>query len=512
MEFIIIFLLVASSVFLGFIAVYSLLHMKVQGSVPLFFLISAALLWTIATYAEVNSGGFESKLFWRNIQQIGVFAVPLSTLYFTMYYTSQWKIKPFLIVSTFVESLSVILIFTDKYFNIMRQNIYIDKSDIFGNVLVVESTTIGKILVAFNYFLPFLSIVLLFVFLKKVSSELKRQVITVILSMILTFGITLLKTAILTSLRVYIPMTVLYIPGVLMLAYALFRHELLNIAPIARDKLFEVIEQGIIVTDVKGKIVDINTYTKECLKKIYPEKTINIGTEIEKVVNYTNFINDIKYSLVNVQEEFSVQLGSGIFYLYIQIYPLFNNKTNKIGNVIILTDITEKKKKELDLKEKAEKDNLTGLFNRNGIENELKKVENGKVISVLMIDVDDFKIINDKYGHPVGDKILKAFSDMIKDIVGKEGIVGRIGGDEMVVIFPDKNKREAYIIAEIIRKKSEISEFIISDNEKIYYTLSIGVSQVFKEDIELNSMLNDSDKALYRAKENSKNKTVVYEK
>ncbi len=150
------------------------------------------------------------------------------------------------------------------------------------------------------------------------------------------------------------------------------------------------------------------------------------------------------------------------------------------------------------------KDILTGLRNRRYFYERLSK-ELGRVsdyISLILLDVDDFKRINDKYGHVIGDRVLKELVKILQENCRSTDILARWGGDEFVIILPGTNMQGAYKLAERLRKSIQAHDF---HSESI--TISIGIASI-NEKIDTDQFVVMADKALYRAKE-KKNVVVV---
>lgn len=161
------------------------------------------------------------------------------------------------------------------------------------------------------------------------------------------------------------------------------------------------------------------------------------------------------------------------------------------------------------LEKLATTDRLTGLYNRFKIEffvdEEMNRAERYKrVFSVILVDIDNFKSVNDNYGHLVGDTVLRDFSNILKDKVRKSDIVGRWGGEEFLIILPEANVGEAKKVAEYLREQIENFEFANIKNR----TSSFGVTQYREEDC-IETIINRADTALYRAKENGRNQVQV---
>ncbi|MEM7679558.1 MAG: PleD family two-component system response regulator [Pseudomonadota bacterium] len=159
-------------------------------------------------------------------------------------------------------------------------------------------------------------------------------------------------------------------------------------------------------------------------------------------------------------------------------------------------------------------DSLTGLHNRRYLEVHIDKLLEknkaaGKALSVLILDIDHFKSVNDTHGHGVGDEILKQFAQRLKDNVRSFDLVARLGGEEFVVILPEVTDGRAYMVSERLRRciaerpfEAEIS------GGKLDVTTSIGAVFIDKEILPPKEILERADKALYQAKDGGRNQVV----
>ncbi|OGO76672.1 MAG: hypothetical protein A2Y23_06325 [Clostridiales bacterium GWB2_37_7] len=158
------------------------------------------------------------------------------------------------------------------------------------------------------------------------------------------------------------------------------------------------------------------------------------------------------------------------------------------------------------LEEMVNKDGLTGIYNRRFFSeilyNEIKRSERtDKLFSIIILDIDFFKIINDNYGHDIGDKILMELSEIVNQCIRKSDLFARIGGEEFALIAPEANIEAAVQLAEKIRRKVE--EGIFANDLKI--TISLGISQYQRLD-DVNTIFKRADNALYKAKGNGRNR------
>ncbi|SFQ47899.1 diguanylate cyclase (GGDEF) domain-containing protein [Psychrobacillus psychrotolerans] len=174
--------------------------------------------------------------------------------------------------------------------------------------------------------------------------------------------------------------------------------------------------------------------------------------------------------------------------------------------------------------EKSEICELTKIYNYRYLDNQLKsdisKLNSGayRTVSLIMMDIDKFKGVNDTYGHHSGNIILQEFANIIKQEIGSNGTVGRYGGEEFVVLLPNYSKLQALNVAEQLRRKIEQTPFIvpldlgeITRDEIIFITASIGVSTAPEDSDEGMSLLRNADRALYiGAKQAGRNRVAEY--
>jgi len=170
------------------------------------------------------------------------------------------------------------------------------------------------------------------------------------------------------------------------------------------------------------------------------------------------------------------------------------------------------KKYQEKLKELATKDPLTGLYNRGYFMEVVEifqknKKRYGKSLSVILMDIDNFKKINDTYGHDIGDEVLKTLAKILKENIRKSDIPVRFGGEEFLLLLPETKLNQAAELAERIRKNVEDAT-VFTHNGSIKFTVSIGVAEVYSNE-EVEKAIIRADNALYEAKRSGKNKVVV---
>jgi diguanylate cyclase (GGDEF)-like protein len=156
---------------------------------------------------------------------------------------------------------------------------------------------------------------------------------------------------------------------------------------------------------------------------------------------------------------------------------------------------------------------LTGLENRRSLiefaEVQLKLAQRYKsFFSIMLIDLDHFKKINDTYGHLIGDEILKNIAKILKDILRNVDHIGRFGGEECIVILPNTDLKNAVLVAEKVR--DAIANFVHNiEDHNIQTTVSIGIASYHSLDDDVNQIIKRADQALYTAKSSGRNCSIT---
>lgn len=194
------------------------------------------------------------------------------------------------------------------------------------------------------------------------------------------------------------------------------------------------------------------------------------------------------------------------------VTPIEENTCRK-GAVVVFRDITELTEKRQQLLRLATTDPLTGTSNRRHfldvMETELARLKRrGGVTSLLMTDLDHFKLVNDAHGHAAGDEVLKHFVTIVRETLRKTDLVGRIGGEEFAILLPGDDTEGARELAERLREKLENSPSLVGE-QSIPCTVSIGIAALQTTDTSADAPLQRADEALYTAKRAGRNRVVV---
>lgn len=201
-------------------------------------------------------------------------------------------------------------------------------------------------------------------------------------------------------------------------------------------------------------------------------------------------------------------------YIDMTVIPRQAEEGHIEGWFVLATDVTAWREMEVQLKEQALTDELTGLhnrryFNQTGPTEITRALRYNRSLSLLVLDIDHFKTVNDTYGHDVGDMVLKNLAAMLRQRFRMMDSVIRIGGEEFVVMMPETSVESAMEIAEQCRRDVEMSSVLVG-GDLIRFTISIGVAGFDTPMTSLLDLLRAADQALYQAKFSGRNRVILY--
>lgn len=245
---------------------------------------------------------------------------------------------------------------------------------------------------------------------------------------------------------------------------------------------------------------DAKEVSKE-LKDVVKESENIVSLIDENIKKHGKFMEDSKVAI----EERDIER---IDELYKKIEDL-ENENRKLRKKIytsrhILESLEDKFK---EYKKLSFIDPLTGLLNRRAFDEEINRLKDKIPFSIIYLDIDDFKIINDTYGHTIGDEVLKEIGEILNNFIRKDTKAFRLGGEEFAILLPEVDDKNSYKIAERIRKVIE-NHNIRKDDKIISYTASFGIT-TFKKGENVDELLKRADEAMYKAKKSGKNRVVT---
>jgi diguanylate cyclase (GGDEF)-like protein len=272
------------------------------------------------------------------------------------------------------------------------------------------------------------------------------------------------------------------------------------------NRLFHTIKGAQFVIKYDGEIVLMNSDAEKLITAdSVSEKTLNVNKNIKWVtINIMNLIGKLEKEEVvdGIEAEIEDRYGNHLYLITSVMKSIYKRQSLVL---LSMYDITYRKNAEKELADMAIRDKLTGLYNRTFMDTiiteEIERSERYEIpFSAFILDLDRFKNVNDKWGHPIGDSVLKMTADIILENKRTSDYALRIGGEEFVVLLPHTDIEGAYAAAEKVRKAIEDSIHPIVGK----FTASFGVAERNKGET-FRLLYTRMDSALYQAKEAGRN-------
>ena len=490
----------------AFVLAYTTWKMRAAKSVIYFSAMSfSAGIWTLGYLLGFFNTDLAVKLVMLRVEYLGDILATCFWLLFAVHYTkSDHQLKPLAwIMLAIIPALTILqILYVDQhtYFyesyqlSTMRDMVVFEK--VYGPGFYLWA--------AFAYLAALIGGALLMRSIIFVPGRLRKQSYAILLVVIIILVPNALYLTARNPIAPYDPTSITFVLiGFIFLA-SLRWIRFLDVVPIAHDLVLDNIASGVIILDNFLHVMEMNPAA---------EKILNQSEDL--VVNrpFNSLFPSHQHLEKHIQgeEEFKTEIvieHTGTYEF--RAFPIINSANEIQGRVIMLYDITAWKLAELELRKQAITDPLTGLYNRRHFFTlagaslqQARRYHNP--LSILMIDLDHFKRVNDTYGHTVGDQVLQAFASQMMNNLRIADICGRYGGEEFVILMPETTSDSAAQSAD--RLRVWISEHpIMVENHHISLTISIGVAEIDPAtDQHVDTLINRADEALYAAKRQGRN-------
>ena len=265
-------------------------------------------------------------------------------------------------------------------------------------------------------------------------------------------------------------------------------------------QLFLNASDGVLIVNKNGRIASANRIAREILG----DDRLDAGDRV------TDYIPEYRFDEDYRRFEVEPVLGGRKRYLSMTQHGIDESGMGST-KLLQLTDQTQARltleREKEQLLEKTNFDQLTGLFNKRYLQEKYGAQDDPGRKALLFLDVDDFKAINDRHGHLVGDDVLRAIAECMKDTVRSANQIVRFGGDEFLVVLDDTGEEDAFTVAERVRACVSALEFSGARGETFRVTLSIGLMEGA---CPMNELIEKADRAMYDSKNGGKNRTSLY--
>jgi diguanylate cyclase (GGDEF)-like protein len=298
--------------------------------------------------------------------------------------------------------------------------------------------------------------------------------------------------------------------------YGAFSLGVFDLTPTARNLVFQGMRDAVLILDNRSRLLDFNAAATQLLPAL---DSRSVGQHVSTTLsNYPSLLSFLIGAHSGELQLGDVSQGDEELYLDVRAFPL-RSGTRKLGHASILADITDQVQLREELRVHAETDALTGIANRRRFLDALDQeydhaLQLGRSLSLMLIDLDHFKSINDRFGHPTGDGVLFSAAGRLQSCLRAGDLLARFGGEEFSILLPSTDAEVALLCAE--RVLAAVSNHPISvDGYHLPLTVSIGLVTCNAQETdvrEVTQLLKEADLALYRAKAEGRNRVIVAER
>lgn len=495
----------------GCIACFAWLRRSSRGALTIFWLSLSILIYSFGYAFEIQSQTLEWALFWIGVEYLGIATLPAFWLMLCIQFTGRdgWLNRTFLTILFAVPVLTVFFNYTNGWHHLFYRSASVETGGIITNFLSVKGLFYYVNLVFVNVCMVIGSVLILIMWARSNQSY-RNQASTVLLGSLLPWiGYLFYVTGKSPMGMDLIPLTSTL--SILIYALALFRYRMMDLVPVAREIIFEGMRDGVLVLDTAGRLLDYNKAAEKMLPQLarfklgdfaqgifhpYPELKKTLNTNIKSVLELNMSMND----------------KSSIYHIVIS--PVHAKNGDVIGRLLVFRDITEETLLMERLRNMATQDDLTGCFNRRHFidmthREMLRAKRYGHPLSLIILDLDHFKQVNDTFGHQTGDEALRLAANVCMENLRSSDLFARYGGEEFVVLLPETPPDTALQFAERLRL-SVAGLTLEKCGKTACITASFGLTGVeVLKDESLDELFRYADNALYEAKAQGRNRCVL---
>lgn len=481
---------------------------RTAAGAPALIALMLGLSWWDLAYALFWAGApAPSPLFWLDTTYLGVVIVAPAFLVFAVQYARLIRpLLPQLIIALCIEPLlALALMWTDPWHGLFfggtrdpQSGMIIQGGPVFwANILYIY----GLLLTA--------SVVLIRTF-RRSAGLYRRQAGMILAAVAIPWLNSIIFLAGLSPLPNVDNTPFAFTLTALAIVYALFRYRLLDIVPVARDLLIESMSDGVLVLDAQNRVVDVNPAAQGVIR---PGVGSPIGQPVGQILATSASLLEAFQDRDEAHAEITVGEEPQSYY-DLRISPLFDRRRQMVGRLVVWRDITALKQAQIELQKLAATDELTHAYNRRQFlelgETEIRRaIRFEHPLALALLDIDHFKLVNDTYGHPIGDEVLIALVQICRAHIREVDLFARLGGEEFVLLLPETELAQAMQVAERLRAAIAATP-IETCAGSITITVSLGVVTLLADDTTLAMLLGRVDRALYAAKQLGRNRVIAW--
>jgi diguanylate cyclase (GGDEF)-like protein/PAS domain S-box-containing protein len=461
-------------------------------------------IYVVGYSMELSCVNLSCMVFWSKIQYIGIMFFPTTFLIFVIFYNQndKWMNIRKMLLLFFIPLVVIFIKIGDESLHLIYASTSVDNSGLIP-MLRFEKGPLYYFIVVYNLMAISIGMILILHKRQNASTIYREQTNVILIAALVIYIIYflyLIGVPVIPSLPNLDLNPFSYMLWGIAIGVSILRYRLFNLAPIARDVLLEMLSDGVVVLDSHLRIVDANPEAFH----IFGWKKLPTGEFANELLNDwidPTYINNIGISSRIKKEVFKNQSNR---HYELTISPLGDRFNHKIGYLLLIHDITERKMVENQLQELSLVDELTGLNNRRGFQvlaSQLINMVNRMELNAVMfyLDMDNLKLINDTLGHAAGDQALKDVASILRKTFRASDIIARFGGDEFVVLAIESVGNSRDTITE--RLRNTLKEYNTKNIHGYELSFSVGTALYKSDDpLEMDVLLEMADSSMYEEK------------
>ena len=478
-----------------------------RGALALCLFAVGAFFWTF--FEALNFVGFSNEwiLFFWCMEALGVSVAPLAMVvavidYFGYGHFLTRRRIAFLSIVPLLELLASI---TNPWHGWVWRAVQTDH----GWPIPILTNVPGPVSwVSFAYgtLLLFAAICFLLLHLHQMHRPQRHQVYMVIIAMLLPLLATGMYVARVSPLPNTSLTTLAFLVSGFVLMCGFWRTRLFELPPVTAYEIYRSQEDAVFVLNETNRVLDLNDAACRMLSHAL----------VESVGHYLHDLMPQALDMpipASADGRFEVPLGG--HYYDVHLTTLHSVDRRFTGRLMVWRDVTERKRLESELRRLATIDELTGVHNRRhffarGAEDIEHARRYGRPLSLIMVDVDYFKEVNDRHGHEAGDRALVALARLLSCELRTVDCIGRIGGEEFALLLPETDVEAAHQVGRRLIEKVGAARVELTETIALHLTVSVGIATLKPEESSMSALMRRADRALYQAKHQGRNRLVQF--
>jgi len=447
------------------------------GSLAMTVLALGAAVWAIGYNLELYNPLLPGKLFWAQFRYFGICVIPVAWFVFGLQFSGfGWLADRRNIAGLMlIPVIMLVLVFTNPWHGLVWSYVGLHIGT-YLNILDVRHGFWFWVFTIYSYILLLAGTILILGTLGR-ALDLYRSL----------FALILLGAAIPAMFNFFnllgftpfygIDMTsAAFSLSGLLLSVAFWRYNLFDVVSVARNTIFDTLQDGILVLDGAGRVLDANPAGRSIAR-------IPRGSPADLTVYQVANPALLPIQTAQAQDALQTEIGlagaDGMRFYELRATPLFDRGTKLIGRLVVWHDISLRKQTEEQLRYLSLHDRLTGLYNRLYFEEELTRLARGRAwpLAVLVGDLDGLKTVNDRQGHAMGDELLRRSANVLRASFRAGDIVARIGGDEFAALLPEANEQAVLEIISRVRAQEQ-ADNLSHPQARVDFSLGFAVAEV----------------------------------